>query len=143
MAEAMGSVVNAHPPYLGHISQFELALALRNMVSRRLARFAGYRTRPDLDPSALLTDEERPGACILAMKSLPHTTPKIRNGIRQIVMLDGILGRGSDGEPWVKTLWLGLKHFRNFVVRNKMCGQILLNQLFVKAAEHTEFSIST
>jgi hypothetical protein len=35
--------------------------------------------------------------------------------IRRIAMLGGFLGRKGDGEPSVKTLWLGFARLRDFV----------------------------
>lgn len=102
---------------LGHIGQLELALAVYMVVSWRLARLVRLgRTHPDLDASALFTDEEWQGAYILAKKPIPLTIPTIREVIRQIAMLGGFLGRKGDGEPGVKTLWLGLQRVRDFVV---------------------------
>jgi hypothetical protein len=40
-------------------------------------------------------------------KTPPATPPNLREMIRQIAMLGGFLGRKCDGEPGVKTLWLG------------------------------------
>lgn len=99
---------------LGHIGQLELALAVYMVVSWRLARLV--RLHPDLDASALFTDEEWQGAYILAKKPIPLTAPTMREVIRQNAMLGGFLGRKGDGEPGVKTLWLGLQRVRDFVV---------------------------
>ena len=63
----------------------------------------------------LFTDEEWKGAYILAKKPIPEIPPTIREVIRQIAMLGGFLGRKSDGEPGVKTLWLGFQRIRDFV----------------------------
>lgn len=102
---------------LGRIGQLELALAVYMVVSWRLARLVLLgRTHPDLDASALFTDEEWQGAYILAKKPIPLTAPTIREVIRQIAVLGGFLGRKGDGEPGVKTLWLGLQRLRDFVV---------------------------
>ena len=35
--------------------------------------------------------------------------------IRQVAMLGGFLGRKGDGEPGVKTFWLGFQRIRDFV----------------------------
>jgi hypothetical protein len=72
-------------------------------------------THPDLAASALFTEAEWKGAYILAKKKPPTVPPTIREVIRHIAMLGGFLGRKSDGEPGVKTLWLGFARVRNFV----------------------------
>jgi len=101
---------------LGHVGKIELALAVYMVVSWRLARLVRLgRTHPELAATELFTDEEWKGAYILAKKPIPKTVPTIREVIRQIAMLGGFLGRKGDGEPGVKTLWLGFQRIRDFV----------------------------
>ena len=101
---------------LGSIAKLELALAVYLVVSWRLARLVKLgRTHPDLDASAFFTENEWKGAYILAKKAIPKTAPTIREVVRRIAMLGGFLGRKGDGEPGVKTLWLGMQQLRAFV----------------------------
>jgi IS4 transposase len=101
---------------LGSAGKVELALAVYMVVSWRLARLVRLgRTHPDLDATALFTDEEWKGAYILAKKPFPKTPPSIGEVIRQVAMLGGFLGRKGDGEPGVKTIWLGFQRIRDFV----------------------------
>ncbi|MBK5915413.1 IS4 family transposase [Rhodocyclus purpureus] len=101
---------------LGHVAKIELALAVYMVVAWRLARLVRLgRTHPELEATSLFTDEEWKGAYILAKKPVPKTPPTIREVIRQIAMLGGFLGRKGDGEPGVKTLWLGYQRIRDFV----------------------------
>ena len=101
---------------LGSVAKLELALAVYMVVAWRLARLVRLgRTHPDLAASALFTEAEWKGAHILAKKKPPTEPPTIREVIRQIAMLGGFLGRKSDGEPGVKTLWLGFARVRDFV----------------------------
>ena len=101
---------------LGSVAKLELALAVYMVVAWRLARLVRLgRTHPDLAASALFTEAEWKGAYILAKKKPPTEPPTIRDVIRQIAMLGGFLGRKSDGEPGVKTLWLGFARVRDFV----------------------------
>lgn len=101
---------------LGHVRKIELALAVYMVVSWRLARLVRLgRTHPELEATALFTDEEWKGAYLLAKKPIPKTPPTIREVIRLIAMLGGFLGRKGDGEPGVKTLWLGFQRIRDFV----------------------------
>ena len=101
---------------LGSVGKIELALAVYMVVSWRLARLVRLgRTHPDLVATALFTDEEWKGAYILAKKPIPKTTPTLRGVIRRIAMLGGCLARENDGEPGVKTLWLGFARIRDFV----------------------------
>lgn len=41
--------------------------------------------------------------------------PIIRELIRLIAQLGGFLARKDDGEPGVKSLWLGIQRLRDFV----------------------------
>ena len=41
-------------------------------------------------------------------KPLPTQPPTLREAVRMIAMLGGFLGRKSDGEPGLKTVWQGL-----------------------------------
>jgi hypothetical protein len=101
---------------LGSVAKLELALAVYMVVAWRLARLVRLgRTHPDLAASALFTEAEWQGAYILAKKKPPAQPPTLREVIRQIAMLGGFLGRKSDGEPGVKTLWLGFARIRDFV----------------------------
>ncbi|MDP2783091.1 MAG: IS4 family transposase, partial [Sulfurimicrobium sp.] len=48
-------------------------------------------------------------------KPVPKKPPCVRDVIRRIAGLGGFLGRKGDGEPGVKTLWLGWQRVRDFV----------------------------
>ncbi len=101
---------------LGFVGKIERALAVYRVVACRRARWVRRgRTQPDLAATALFTDEEWKGTYILAQKPVPKTTPTLREVIRQIAMLGGFLARKCDGEPGVKTLWLGFQRIRDFV----------------------------
>ena len=101
---------------LGSMAKLELALAVYLVVSWRLARLVKLgRTHPDLEASLLFTEAEWKGAYILAKKAIPKAVPTIRDVVRQIAMLGGFLGRKCDGDPGVKTLWLGMQRLRDFV----------------------------
>ena len=101
---------------LGHIDKIELALAVYMVVAWRLAHLVRLgRTHPDLSACELFSEEEWKGAYILAKKKPPSTPPNLREMIRQIAMLGGFLGRKCDGEPGVKSLWLGFARLRDFV----------------------------
>lgn len=101
---------------LGSVAKLELALAVYMVVAWRLAHLVRLgRTHPDLLASKLFTEAEWKGAYILAKKQPPAQPPTIREIIRQIAMLGGFLGRKGDGEPGVKTLWLGFARVRDFV----------------------------
>jgi len=101
---------------LGSAAKLELALALYLVVSWRLTRLVKLgRVHPELEASVFFTEAEWKGAFILAKKAIPQRAPSVREVVRQIAMLGGFLGRKGDGEPGVKTLWLGMQRLRDFV----------------------------
>lgn len=98
------------------IGKIELALAVYMVVAWRLQRMMRLgRIDPDLDAALLFSTEEWQAAYILAKKAVPKAPPCIRDVVRRIAGLGGFLGRKGDGEPGVKTLWLGWQRVRDFV----------------------------
>lgn len=94
---------------LGSIDQLERALALFMIVSWRIAHLMRLgRTCPDLDASLFFDPDEIKTAYLLRNK-VPPAHPKLNEVLRQIACLGGFLARKGDGEPGVKTIWLGLK----------------------------------
>ena len=103
---------------LSTMERLERALALFLVVSWRIARLMRLgRTLPDLDAGLLLEPEEWQAAYILGKKPLPKRPPRLNEVLRPIARLGGFLGRKGDGEPGVKTIWLGLLRVMNFAVR--------------------------
>ena len=62
----------------------------------------------------LFEAEEWQAAYILAEKPVPKTAPTLNEVLRTVAGLGGFLGRKSDGEPGVKTIWLGLQRVMDF-----------------------------
>ncbi|MCW5259142.1 hypothetical protein D5045_02205 [Verminephrobacter eiseniae] len=85
-----------------------------SLANNQIENFGGD-SLVNLSASALLTEAEWKGAYILAKKKPPTQPPTIREVIRQIAMLGGFLGRKCDGQPGVKSLWLGFARVRDFV----------------------------
>jgi len=94
---------------LGAIDRIERALALFMVVAWRITYLMRLgRTCPDLDATLFFSPDEIRGAYLLAKKSKPPQSPKLNEVIRLIAQIGGFLGRKSDGEPGVKTIWRGL-----------------------------------
>jgi hypothetical protein len=62
---------------------------------------------PELDATLFFDPEEIEAVYLLREKSPPKVTAN--QVLRQIACLGGFLARKGDGEPGVKTIWLGLK----------------------------------
>jgi hypothetical protein len=67
------------------------------------------RTCPDLDATLFFEPAEIRGAYLLLKKPTPTTPPRLIEVPRLIAQFGGFLGRKSDGEPGVKTIWQELQ----------------------------------
>lgn len=101
---------------LASAPKIELALAVYLVVAWRLGRLMRLgRVHPDLEAALFFSPEEWQAAYLLGKKAVPKTLTSVREVIRQIVSLGGFLGRKCDGEPSVKSLWIGMQRIREFV----------------------------
>ena len=100
---------------LSTVERLERALALFMVVAWRIARLMRLgRTSPDLDAALLFEQDEWQAAYILNRRKVPNIPPKLNEVVRLVAMLGGFLARKGDGEPGVKTLWLGLQRVVDF-----------------------------
>ena len=110
---------------LSTVNRLERALALFMVVAWRIARLMRLgRTCPDLDAALLFEKDEWQAAYILNKKKAPKSPPKLNEVIRLIAMLGGFLGRKGDGEPGVKTIWLGLQRVVDFAAGLKFAREL-------------------
>ncbi|MBV6325731.1 IS4 family transposase [Duganella violaceipulchra] len=94
---------------LGTIEKLERALALFMVVAWRIAYLMrSGRTCPDLDAALFFDPDEIHSAYLLNDHDVPDK-PRLNDVLRLVARLGGFLGRKSDGEPGVKTIWLGMK----------------------------------
>ena len=94
---------------LGTIEKLERALALFMVVAWRIAYLMrSGRTCPDLDAALFFDPDEIHSAYLLNDQDVPDK-PRLNDVLRLVARLGGFLGRKSDGEPGVKTIWLGMK----------------------------------
>lgn len=100
---------------LASLPKIERALALFMVVSWRIARLMRLgRTCPDLPASLMFDVDEIKAAYVLTKKPLPAASPSLNDMVRRVAMLGGFLARKADGEPGVKTIWLGLQRVMDF-----------------------------
>ena len=91
---------------LSGIECLERALALFMVVAWRIAHLMRLgRTCPDLDATMFFDADEIRGAYLLTKTG--SRKPTLNEVVRLIARLGGFLARKSDGEPGVKTIWLG------------------------------------
>lgn len=102
---------------LGSQAKLELALALYLVVSWRIAHVVRLgRIHPDLPADLFFAEVEWTGAYVLNKKKPPKQPPSVRDVVRLIGQLGGFLARKGDGEPGVKSLWLGMARLRDFAL---------------------------
>ena len=96
---------------LSSFARLERALVLFMVVAWRIAHLMRTgRTCPDLDASLFFDPDEVRGAYLLTKKKPPANRPPCLNEVlRLVATLGGFLARKGDGEPGVKTIWLGLQ----------------------------------
>ncbi len=101
---------------LGSAGKLELALAVYLVVSWRLARLIRLgRIHPEWSADLFFSETEWVGAYVLNKKKPPKQVPALREVVRLMAQLGGFLARRGDGEPGVKSLWLGIQRLRDFV----------------------------
>jgi hypothetical protein len=92
------------------LSTIERALAVFMVVAWRIARLMRLgRTCPDLDAELLFEPDEWKAAFILNKKVPPDKPPRLNEVVWLVARLGGFLARKGDGEPGVKTIWLGMQ----------------------------------
>ena len=100
---------------LGSIEKIERALVLYMVVVWRIARLMRLgRACPDLNAQLMFEPDEWKAAFILNKKRPPHQAPTLNEVVRLVAQLGGFLARTGDGEPGVKTIWLGMQRILDF-----------------------------
>jgi hypothetical protein len=65
------------------------------------------RTYPEMDAALMFDRDEWQAAYILNKKNPPEKPPTLNEMVRLVTRLGSFLAHKSDGEPGVKTIWLG------------------------------------
>ena len=99
------------------IEKIERALVLYTVVAWRIARLMRLgRSCPDLDAQLMFEPDEWQAAYMLNKKRLPDKPPTLNEVVRLVARLGGFLAGTGDGEPGVKTIWLGVQRILDFAV---------------------------
>ena len=110
---------------LGHIDRIERALVIYMIVAWRIDRMMRLgRNCPDLEAELMFDPDEWKAAYILNKQKLPETPPRLNEVIRLVARLGGFLARKGDGEPGVKTIWLGMQRVIDFAAGIKFTNGI-------------------
>lgn len=96
-------------PPLRAIDRVERALALFMEAACRIAYLTRLgRSRPNLDATLFFSADEFRDTYLLSKTPRPAQTPRLKEIVRLIPQIDGILARKSDRKSGVKTIWHGL-----------------------------------
>lgn len=103
--------------------RINMALATYSIVAWRLL-WLTYEARfnPELPCDTVLEADEWQSLCATINKNPmpPKKPPSLKSAVRMIATLGGFLGRKSDGEPGVKTIWLGLRRLHDIAATWKL-----------------------
>lgn len=110
---------------LGSIERIERALVLYMIVAWRIARLMRLgRSCPELDAQLMFEPDEWQAAYILNRQKLPDKPPTLNEVLRLVARLGGFLARKGDGEPGVKTIWLGMQRILDFAAGIKFSREL-------------------
>lgn len=110
--------------------RIERALTLYSVVAWRLLYLAyEARAAPDVPCTRVLEEDEWQVLLLVRFpdRPLPARPPPLREAMRMIAGLGGFLGRKSDGEPGVKTLWRGYRTLMDYVVAFRAARRFMGN----------------
>lgn len=111
---------------LGTLERIERAVVMYMIVAWRIARLMRLgRTCPDLDAALMFDADECKAAYILNQQRLPDKPPTLNEVIRLVARLGGFLARKGDGEPGVKTIWLGMQRIFDFAAGIKFSRELV------------------
>ena len=104
--------------------KIEKLIALYSVIAVDIMRMTWLaRVNPDASCEILFSEDEWKILYCVAKKTRipPHSPPTIHEAVRFIALLGGFLNRNSDGEPGVKSIWLGLSKFRTILIAKQFC----------------------
>jgi len=98
---------------LATVPRIENCLAIDMVVAWRIVHLTMLGRETPHAPCTIFFEEHEWKALYAfvggGLWAIPKTTPTLREAMRKVASLGGFLGRKSDGEPGVKSLWLGIQ----------------------------------
>ena len=104
--------------------KIEKLIALYSVIAVDILRMTWLaRVDPDISCETLFTPDEWKVLYCVANKTrhAPKTAPTVRQAVMFIAILGGFLNRKSDGEPGVKSIWIGLSKFHTIIFAKQFC----------------------
>lgn len=103
---------------LGSADRLQACLAIDLVVAWRIGHLVKLgRETPEV-PCTVFFEEAQWQVLVAVVRGsrLPVQPPNLREAVRMVASLGGFLGRRSDGEPGVQTLWLGWQRLEDLVI---------------------------
>ena len=104
---------------LGNADRIEACLAIDMVVAWRIYYMNKLGRETPQSPCTVYFEEaEWKALMVFTTKNPipPAQAPSLREAVRRVASLGGVLGRKSDGEPGTQTLWIGLQRLDDIVV---------------------------
>jgi len=104
--------------------KLEKLIALYSVIAVDIMRMTWVaRVNPNISCETLFSpDEWRILYCVANKTKIhPENAPTVRQAIRFIAILGGFSNRNSDGEPGLKSIWLGLSKFHSILFAKQFC----------------------
>jgi hypothetical protein len=110
--------------YLQTADRFMNCLAVYLLITWRLLWCTRLgRACPDLPCTVIYTDAEwRALYLIREQEEPPATPPTLREMTHWVAQCGGFLGRPSDGEPGIQTMWIGFRRLGDFTLAYQSFG---------------------
>jgi len=104
--------------------KLEKLIALYSVIAVDILRMTYLaRVTPDVSCESLFAEDEWKVLYCVANKTriAPKTAPTVREAVWLVAKLGGFLGRKSDGEPGLKSVWLGFSKLRTILFAKQFC----------------------
>jgi hypothetical protein len=89
-----------------------MIIAWRILFTTMIGRIA-----PDMPCNKVFSEAEWKGVFIVTYKKQPpDIPPNLNDMIKMVAQLGGFLNRKGDGDPGVKTMWIGMQRMRDFAL---------------------------
>ncbi len=105
--------------------QVENGLSIYMIIAWRIMYLTMLgRDCPDLPADAVFSDFEWKAVCMFTKKSKTiNSPPRLNEMISMIASLGGFLGRKSDGDPGVKSMWIGMQRMHDVAAMFELCRE--------------------
>ena len=97
------------------LERLEVALALFMIVAWRINRLMRLgRECPEMEAGVIFEPEEIIAAYAINKQKVPDAPASLGQVMRLVAMAGGFIGRKSDGDPGVRTIWRGMEKVMSF-----------------------------